>query len=474
MTFGKLFVVGVPIGNWEDMPPRSINYIKLAKNVAVESPYAFGEICKKLNIDYLEKNIISIHFESDGTEPGKMNELENMTKIIEILKSGEDVYLISDEGMPGIGDPGAYIIKECINNKIQISSTAGPSVVIAAAVATGVMSNFILEPFLPFTREDRKIFLDNRQNHQYPMIIMLRNEKNETEFNDEIPEFLEDANLILGEKKQASLCYNLTYPEEFVIHGNLKELLEYFLSNKRNIKDKICMVIHSPIKFVRSPEKGPVYDKYVEFKKSQPVISNQDFQPFIVDNIFSKEDIEYIYSLINTTNEDKTSLQKWAGMKAWHMDLGPNIKQKIQKAVKENIGDHVVMSQDLSFARYSAEYGYATNLYPHVDTFFQNNKNQQRITFDIQLYADEEWGVVVEDVEYFLENNQALVFCGTQQPHWRRQKQLKDGNRQDMIFCHLEYVNDTPLDNNQEEIITSRSRFFSEAYKMIYDKDLFY
>lgn len=244
MTFGKLFVVGVPIGNFEDMPPRSLNYIKIAKNVVAESPNSFIRMCEILNIDYLQKNIISIHFDSDGTKPGKMNELENMTKIIEILKSGEDVYLVADEGMPGIADPGSNIVKECIKNNIEISSTPGPSVVIAAAVATGVMHNFILESFLPFTRQDKKLFLNNKKNHEYPMIIMLRNEKSETEFNNEIPEFLEDASLILGENKQASLCYNLTYPEELVIHGTIKELFEYFLSNKRNIKDKICIVIH--------------------------------------------------------------------------------------------------------------------------------------------------------------------------------------------------------------------------------------
>jgi hypothetical protein len=225
---------------------------------------------------------------------------------------------------------------------------------------------------------------------------------------------------------------------------------------------------------MKQSENGILYEKYCEFKKAQPIISNQDFKPFIIDNIFSEEDISHIYSLVNKADESHTSLQKWAGMKAWHIDLGLNIKEKLNIIIKENIGDHVKLSHDISFARYSAEYGYATNLYPHVDTFFKFNKNQQRVTFDIQLFADEEWGVVVEDVEYFLQNNQALVFCGTQQPHWRRKKQLKQGSRQDMVFCHLEYINDTPLSENQEEIINSRCKFFAEFYDMIYDKDLFY
>lgn len=225
---------------------------------------------------------------------------------------------------------------------------------------------------------------------------------------------------------------------------------------------------------MRSPEKGPAYEKYLEFKAAQPEVSNQNFEPFIIDNIFSEEEINYIYNIVNNASQDQTSLQKWAGMKAWHIDFGNHIKEKLNNIIKENVGDHVVLSKDHNFARYSSEYGYATNLYPHVDTFFKDNTDKQRITFDIQLYADEEWGVVVEDVEYFLQNNQALVFCGTQQPHWRRKKQLKDGSRQDMIFCHLEYIDDMPLSKDQSEIVLSRCRFFSEFYKMIYDKDLFY
>ena len=225
---------------------------------------------------------------------------------------------------------------------------------------------------------------------------------------------------------------------------------------------------------MRYPEKGPAYEKYLEFKAAQPEVSNQNFEPFIIDNIFSEEEINYIYNIVNNASQDQTSLQKWAGMKAWHIDFGNHIKEKLNNIIKENVGDHVVLSKDHNFARYSSEYGYATNLYPHVDTFFKDNTDKQRITFDIQLYADEEWGVVVEDVEYFLQNNQALVFCGTQQPHWRRKKQLKDGSRQDMIFCHLEYIDDMPLSKDQSEIVLSRCRFFSEFYKMIYDKDLFY
>lgn len=220
---------------------------------------------------------------------------------------------------------------------------------------------------------------------------------------------------------------------------------------------------------MNTPQIGEAREKYLEFKKSQPPIFNQDFEPFIVDNIFSKEDIELIYATINNAPEEKAPIQKWAGMKSWHIDLGPQIRNKINEAVKRSLGDSVKLIEDHSFARYSSEYGYATNLFPHVDF-----KEHQTITFDIQIHADEQWGVVVEDIEYFLENNQALVFAGSQQPHWRRKKQLKDGSKQDMVFCHLQYVPDLPYTPGQEKILDDRNRFFAEFYDMSYDRSLFY
>lgn len=244
MTYGKLFLVGTHIGNLDDMPPRSKKYINDANNVVIENLDAYIKICKDLNIDHSNKNIISIRFDSDGTKPGKMFEFENTKKIIDLLKSGEDVYVISDEGMPGIADPGSMLVKSCIKNNISVSSTPGPSVVIAAAAVTGTMHNFTLESFLPFNRDQKIIWLKNKKNHEYPMIIMLRNAKNNNEFNNEIPEFLHDACSILGENKIGSLCYNLTTEKEFVINGTMKELSDYFSSTKRNISDQICMVIH--------------------------------------------------------------------------------------------------------------------------------------------------------------------------------------------------------------------------------------
>lgn len=215
---------------------------------------------------------------------------------------------------------------------------------------------------------------------------------------------------------------------------------------------------------------GRAYEEYNRLKALQPFVSNQDFKPIIVDNIFDKDDYDLIYRIVNETPEDKTKLQKWAGHRAWHVGLGQKIEDKINAAVSRTdaLKDlHLV--RDYSFARYTPEYGYEVKLFPHCDL-----RETQRVTFDIQLNADEPWGIVVEDKTYWLENNQALVFAGTQQAHWREQKRVQPSSVIDMIFCHLEYKTPLPLDEGQDSILQERTIFLSTFYGLQADEKSYY
>lgn len=193
---------------------------------------------------------------------------------------------------------------------------------------------------------------------------------------------------------------------------------------------------------------------YEEYKASQPFVSNQDFPVVIVKDIFTKEQIASIYEIINNTPEEKTRLQPWASHKVWDVSLGEEIENRINQVVKESLGEHLELRMDYSFARYSPKFGYKAKLFPHYDT-----RPHQRVTFDIQLRASEPWGLVVEDIGYDISDNEALVFAGTQQIHWRENKQIADDAEIDMIFCHLEYVNDLPLDEGQDLILRDRANF---------------
>jgi hypothetical protein len=208
--------------------------------------------------------------------------------------------------------------------------------------------------------------------------------------------------------------------------------------------------------------KGAAYDKYQEFKKNQGVkISNEDFETKIVSNIFDEDDIKVLYEAVNSTPKENIKVMEWGGLLAWHCQLPSQIVDKINIAVKRDLGDHLILRRDYSFARYTQHTGWKNKLHPHSDT-----RPSQRVTFDIQIKADEEWGIIVEDKTYHLQDGQALVFAGTQQTHWREKKDIKKDSVIDMIFCHLEYVDDLPHDEDQDQILAPRHRFLCEFYDL--------
>ena len=193
---------------------------------------------------------------------------------------------------------------------------------------------------------------------------------------------------------------------------------------------------------------------YEDLVRSQPAISNQDFKPLVADNVLSLEQIEEIYESVKNTPEDKTRIQPWAGHKVCDISFSKKIEQAITKAAQNLLGDKVVLNYDYSFARYSPKFGYECKLFPHYDT-----RDSQRITFDLQLKASEDWAVVVENEKFYLKDNQALIFAGTQQVHWRENKKISPDAEIDMVFCHLEYVDPMPLDENQKDILDQRAIF---------------
>jgi len=194
------------------------------------------------------------------------------------------------------------------------------------------------------------------------------------------------------------------------------------------------------------------YKKYNELKIQQGKIDNEDFQVMIIDDVLLPEQIEHVYSIINNTDESQTTIKSFAGHKLWNVDLGNSIQERVSKIVTDNILQNVVLEKDYTFARYSKEFGYIPKLFPHFDT-----RESQTIVCDIQLNSTTKWGIVVEGKTYYLNFNQALIFSGTQQMHWREKKELNDLDKVDMIFCHLRYDPLKPLDVDQNKKLLERS-----------------
>ena len=140
-NFG-LYIVSTPIGNLTDITLRAIDILK-------QSSYVFCEdtrVSKRLLDKYeIKSKLISNH---------KFNEMKNVDKIIEILKSEKIISIISDAGTPTISDPGKIIIKECIKNNINIYPIPGPTAVTAAVSISGFSEKYFFYGFFPQKKKD--------------------------------------------------------------------------------------------------------------------------------------------------------------------------------------------------------------------------------------------------------------------------------------------------------------------------------
>ena len=132
-----LYVVSTPIGNLRDITLRSLDIFKASDFILCEDTRVSTKLLNTYNVNKL---LISNH---------KFNEKKNLVKIVQKLKSGKIISLISDAGTPAISDPGRILINECIKNNIDVFPIPGPSAVSAAVSISGFSDQYYFRGFLP-------------------------------------------------------------------------------------------------------------------------------------------------------------------------------------------------------------------------------------------------------------------------------------------------------------------------------------
>ncbi|MDC0896354.1 16S rRNA (cytidine(1402)-2'-O)-methyltransferase [Candidatus Pelagibacter sp.] len=137
-----LYLVSTPIGNLKDITFRAIEVLKKSSYILCEDTRVSKNLLDKYDI---KSKLISNH---------KFNETKNLSKIIELLKSGEIISLISDAGTPSISDPGAILVNECIKKNIKIIPIPGPSAVSTALSISGFSEKFFFYGFLPDKKQN--------------------------------------------------------------------------------------------------------------------------------------------------------------------------------------------------------------------------------------------------------------------------------------------------------------------------------
>lgn len=217
----QLYLVPTPIGNLDDITFRAVKIMQTVDIILAEDTRKTGILLKHLQIS---KPLQSYHI---------FNEHHTVLKIIEKLKAGEKIALVSDAGTPSISDPGFLLVREALKNEIVLECLPGATAFVPALVKSGLPSDkFVFEGFLPH-KKGRKTRLEFLQNESRTMIFY--------ESPHRLLKALEEFSQYFGEQRQASVSRELTKIFEETINGTLLELLTYF--KEKNIKGEIVMIV---------------------------------------------------------------------------------------------------------------------------------------------------------------------------------------------------------------------------------------
>ena len=165
LNINTLYIVSTPIGNLDDITLRAINVIKNSDLILCEDTRRSIKLLNHLNI---KKKLISFH---------KFNERKKISSIIEYIKQGKILSLISDAGTPLISDPGRSLINECIKEKIEVTPIPGASSVISAISVSGFSDQFIFYGFLPKKNNELEKTLKSLSKINYSQVFFAPSNK---------------------------------------------------------------------------------------------------------------------------------------------------------------------------------------------------------------------------------------------------------------------------------------------------------
>jgi 16S rRNA (cytidine1402-2'-O)-methyltransferase len=224
MSGGQLILAATPLGNILDASPRLKETLEQADLIAAEDTRRAKRLFADLNLD-IKAPVISLFEE---------NEIEKIPDIIEKLKSGLKVVVISDAGTPAISDPGYRLVTKAIEENISITVIPGPSAVLSALVLSGLPTDrFSFEGFIARKGKERTEILNNLNTQSRTMVIF--------ESPRRTLQTLQDIQEIVGDDRKAAVVREISKTYEEVIRGSLKELVAW--ANSKEVLGEITLVI---------------------------------------------------------------------------------------------------------------------------------------------------------------------------------------------------------------------------------------
>lgn len=230
-TTGILYLVATPIGNLEDMTIRAIRLMKEADYIAAEDTRNTKKLCNYFEID---TPLISYH--EHNLEYGG-------EKLLDLLRAGKNIALVSDAGLPCISDPGADIVAKAVEENLSVVPVPGANAALSALISSGLSTlSFTFHGFLPRQKKDRKAALEAIQYHKETMIFY--------EAPHRLKDTLRDAQQILGPSRKVVLAREVTKKFEEFVRGTLEEAVKW--AENEEIRGEFVLV------FAGSTEENPV------------------------------------------------------------------------------------------------------------------------------------------------------------------------------------------------------------------------
>lgn len=233
----KLYIIPTPIGNLEDITLRALRILKEVDVILAEDTRTSSKLLKHYEIS---KKLVAHH---------QHNEHKSLDRVIETIKAGETMALISDAGTPAISDPGFLLVRECIKHDVEIECLPGATAFVPALVNSGFpCDKFVFEGFLPHKK--------GRQTR-----LKLLAEETRTIIFYESPhrliKSLKQFAEYFGEDRQVSVSRELTKMHEENIRGTVLELINYYETH--TLKGEIVIIVEGVEKIV-----SKIHNKYAE------------------------------------------------------------------------------------------------------------------------------------------------------------------------------------------------------------------
>lgn len=269
--YGKLYIVPTPIGNLDDITVRSLKTLESADLIAAEDT---RHTMRLMNHFEIKTKLTSYH---EHTDSKKENDLINQ------LKSGVEIALVSDAGMPGISDPGFDLIEKALAAGISVITLPGANAGLVALVSSGLsMTEFTFYGFLPRKKKEKKAELLRLEEVQSTLILY--------ESPYRIKETLKEIQSLFGDRK-ISLARELTKIHETYLRGKISEVLRVL--EQAEIKGECCLVIegNKEVKEITTWWEGLSIKAHVRHYEEEGLSHKEAMKKVSLDRQISRRDV---------------------------------------------------------------------------------------------------------------------------------------------------------------------------------------